>query len=462
MVRINIKSQRDEEGETSVPVRRPVMDIAPRTSPDITRPPARAEWDPASSPFFQAPKTERRHIDDGDGEDMPPKHVRHFSARRRRGLIAGFAGVLALAAVALFFLLPKASVDVTFRRTVVPFSVTLSVATSTAEAKLSGSSLALPGELFSVSRNADIPVSATTTAHIEEKASGKLIIYNAFGTASQALVATTRFQSPEGKIFRIPERVTVPGATKNGTELIPGSVEVRVVADEVGESYNVPASKNWKIPGFSGTTKYDGFYAEAPAAMTGGFIGERAVAAGADAERGTSELSEALKASAESELALLMKSSFKLFPETKMFTLGPVDVRPDPEDAGLFRLFGEGTLKVLAFDEHQMIETIAEVLMPSGGVDLRVASSSISYGAPTVDFAKGALSVSATGTIAFEESFDMDAFKKSISGLTEDQVRTAVSALPGVVRGAVSLSPFWVGSVPSSPNRIEITVNAEE
>lgn len=84
-----------------------------------------------------------------------------------------------------------------------------------------------------------------------KKASGRIIIYNQYSSDAQKLVAQTRFESPEGKIYRIQEPVVVPSF---------GSVEAAVYADKDGEEYNT-GLVDFTIPGFKGNPRYEKIYA---------------------------------------------------------------------------------------------------------------------------------------------------------------------------------------------------------
>jgi hypothetical protein len=115
---------------------------------------------------------------------------------------------------------------------------------------------------LSKTKTADLP--ATDEKAVELKASGKIVIYNNFSSEPQRLIVRTRFESPEGLIYRIPESVVVPGkSVKNGVET-PGSIEVEVFADEPGEKYNIKKS-DFTIPGFKNdANRYKNFHKITP------------------------------------------------------------------------------------------------------------------------------------------------------------------------------------------------------
>ena len=97
-------------------------------------------------------------------------------------------------------------------------------------------------------------VKATGEEAVSKKASGTVVIYNNYNSSSQRLIKNTRFETPEGLIFRVSDSVTVPG--KKGST--PGSVEATIVADEPGDKYNV-GLKDFTIPGFKGDPRYATF-----------------------------------------------------------------------------------------------------------------------------------------------------------------------------------------------------------
>lgn len=119
--------------------------------------------------------------------------------------------------------------------------------------------------------NGEISESFASTGkkHIVSKASGKITIYNEFSSSDQKIVATTRFLSKDGHIFKIDENVTIPGFSRVEGKDVPGEVSVMVYADKAGEEYNI-GPESFTIPGFQGTGKYSTIYARSSAAMTGG------------------------------------------------------------------------------------------------------------------------------------------------------------------------------------------------
>ncbi len=120
---------------------------------------------------------------------------------------------------------------------------------------------------------------------VNQKAQGEITIYNNYSDAPQVLIKNTRFQTEDGKIFRISDSITVPG--KNGNN--PGTIKIKVSADTYGKEYNIGPT-DFKIPGFKGTARYDAFYAKSDTQMSGGASGIVQIVSEADIENANSEL----------------------------------------------------------------------------------------------------------------------------------------------------------------------------
>ena len=108
----------------------------------------------------------------------------------------------------------------------------------------------IPGQLFNVEKNATQTFLTTGEKDVAQKARGKITVFNEYGTTPQVLVATTRFQTPDGLIFRTLKGITVPGTKVENGKIIPGSISVEVIADKPGQSYNIQAGK-FSIPAFN-------------------------------------------------------------------------------------------------------------------------------------------------------------------------------------------------------------------
>lgn len=360
--------------------------------------------------------------------------------------------------VGAFYLLPEAAVELVLKRTEKQFNENVLISINATTPKLQNGQIILPGELLSANKNAQIEISAQGKTQVNEKAKGKLTVWNAFDKNPQTLVATTRFESPEGKIFRLVKQITVPGAKSEGGKLVPASIEAEVIADSAGDSFNVPAQKNWRIPGFKGTPRYEGFYAENALPMAGGFSGERPQATEEDRKAGEEKLAKTLESALTAQMNILLSEKFTLIPGATRFAITKTEIQADAGRADKGLLYGEAEMKKMVFIEEMFKIALAERFAEDLPEGAQAESFSASYGEPTIDWVNGTMQVQITGTAVFTPAVDSEKIVSDITGKNERELRDYVFNLPGLDNAKASLWPFWVKSVPLNPDRIKILV----
>jgi hypothetical protein len=116
-------------------------------------------------------------------------------------------------------------------------------------------------------------------------------------------VATTRFLTKEGILFRLKQNAKIPAD---------GSVEVAVAADKPGADSDIGPSK-FTIPGLSADLQAS-VWGESSAAMSGGAGVAKAVAQ-ADLDKAKADLLEKLKSEAETGLQGLAEENEMLLPD---------------------------------------------------------------------------------------------------------------------------------------------------
>ena len=98
-------------------------------------------------------------------------------------------------------------------------------------------------DVLTMSLNENIPPDAisiaTGTASLGTKASGSVTIYNNYSATPQILIKDTRLEAPDGKIFFLADKVTVPGQTSAKGVTTPGSTLAKIVAEKDGIAVNV-------------------------------------------------------------------------------------------------------------------------------------------------------------------------------------------------------------------------------
>ncbi|TSC73268.1 MAG: hypothetical protein G01um101448_832, partial [Parcubacteria group bacterium Gr01-1014_48] len=172
-------------------------------------------------------------------------------------------------------------------------------------AKQNPAQFELPFETMTVSAENTMSVPATGEKYLEQKASGRITIYNDYGDSPLRLIKNTRFESPSGLVYRIANSIIVPPQEKVDGVSKPGMIDAEVYADTAGAEYNLESGL-FTIPGLKDTPQYSGFYAKTKTPIAGGFDGmTKVLDVTKETEARTklrTDLSEQLKAQAHNEV----------------------------------------------------------------------------------------------------------------------------------------------------------------
>jgi len=322
--------------------------------------------------------------------------------------------------------------------------------------------LIIPLKYFEFSRNINQTFKTTEVRNIESKATGVIRIYNAYNSSPQTLVATTRFMSPDGKIFRLIDRVVVPGAKIENGKITPSYIDAEVVADKPGESYNIGPTK-FTIPGFQGTPRYETFYGESLKPMTGGYIGETKIVGQSDVNKAKQEILDIAFVSLNEELKSKIPPTAVVLDDAKQLILVEATTTPKiGEKAEEFELSAKVVLKSLVFDENdvkKLFEILARQENPQLN-DKELFKYSFNYGAPRVDFSdKKLLSFPVLAKLTFRDKINVTDFKNKLSGKSTQELEDFFKQYNTIEKVDVSIWPNFLKFMPLNNNRIQVMVD---
>ncbi len=316
----------------------------------------------------------------------------------------------------------------------------------------------IPGQLFIEKKNTSLTFPATGKKFIEKKAEGKIVIANAYSSEQQKLVQKTRFVTDAGLIVRLKEPVVVPGAKIVDGKIVPSAIEVAIVADKPGVEYNLAAGTRLTIPGLKGTPKYDGFYGETKVALGGGFVGERAYPTDDDIAKSKSAVAVAIESSAKATALQKIPADFKAIDNGVQFRITKQMVNTDVNEAGMFTVFGEGEMSVMAFRESDVLQALAERSAKEIGQTYIKKSAELNYGIPKLDLTLGKMSLPIDYKSVLAPMIKIDELKGRIMSTSERELKALLLAMPGLESATVALWPFWVRSVPDGNDKIMVNV----
>jgi len=383
------------------------------------------------------------------------KIKRKGSGPKKAVILTSIVVLLAVLVYLGIFVLPKADIKITTKKAEWKFID--SIAADKGVAEFLTSSKEIPAEVFSLVKNFSFSFPASGKKNVERKATGKITIYNAYSSSPQALVATTRFMSPDGKIFRLDNKVTVPGASVVGGEIIPSKIEVSVTADKAGPEYNIESS-HFNIPGFQGSDKYQGFYGESEEVMKGGFIGEQPFPTDDDVEQAQEKARNDLRDYIVSLLMSQIPEDFKIIDGSKQFVITEEEIKKEVDENGNFNIFLEGEYSIIAFKESSLLDLVSSLAKSELGEDFEISSNELEYGAARADFEDGRISFAVEFKGMFEIPVNIDDFRSKTLSKSEEEMKALISSYSNIEKASISFRPFWVKSVPKNEGRVRIEV----
>jgi hypothetical protein len=323
-------------------------------------------------------------------------------------------------------------------------------------------------ELLTLEEIGERTVAATGSEEAEERATGEITVYNAHSTDSQRLIKNTRFESPDGKIYRINDSIVVPGYTKDGSgKIVPGSTTVSVFADAPGEAYNI-APTRFTVPGLKGSDQFENIYAESKAPMNGGFIGtkliveESSLAQAQDAIR--TELREKLLGRLQNE----RPSGFTLYSDA--VKIGFESLPSIDAGANEATVREKAILTVPIFAEGPFAQYIAQnTITEYAGEAVRIEDpSKLAFAYTATSSPEAALrqdnrlEFSLAGNIRVIWDYDENQLREDVAGVAKSDLPSVLATYPAIERATTVIRPFWKRSFPETPQKIRIIESVGE
>lgn len=312
----------------------------------------------------------------------------------------------------------------------------------------------LPFEIVTVEKVAGTAVPGESTETANDPAQGEIIISN--GQAEpQTLIKNTRFETPEGLIFRIQDSVTIPA----GSMTAPGTIRATVYADAGGQQYNIGPS-TFTVPGLSGSAAFDLVTARSEAPMAGGFSGERASVSQATRDAQDTKNRAALETELREAVTAAVPEGYILVPGGSVTTYAPA---PDTvERDNTVTISTRGVTTAVVFPKEALAKALAYrtvgayagqpiTIEEASGLTLTPRGEGMPIGADTFDF-----SLSGNATLTW--IVDASRIAGAVAGKNRDAAQTTLESYPEVATATLVLRPFWARSFPDDPADVEVMV----
>jgi len=307
----------------------------------------------------------------------------------------------------------------------------------------------------SATQSATTTVPATGTKRVSRTAHGTVTITSTY-TASQRLIANTRLQAADGKIYRLASSVDLPAE---------GSVTATINAESPGESYNRSGSTTFKLPGFQGDPRYDKFSAKTQGSITGGFVGDEPAVAEADLEAARAKLKAELDNGTQRLLAQNIPATSVAIPGSLAMVYGEI-VQAASSDKKTATLSQSATATGGTVNVRDFASALAAKLVGDYGgeaIDFKAEAMPAMQVDPGADAEDDQITLYVTGETTLVWQFDPNALKEAMLGKDKTQFQSIVESFaPAIVSATATVKPFWVKTFPADAEKIEIEVDIEE
>ena len=301
-------------------------------------------------------------------------------------------------------------------------------------------------EIMQIEHEESQTVMATGVETGGQKASGQIVIYNAYSSVSQTLIKNTRFETPDGKIYRTNEKVTVPGN---------GSLEVTVYADEPGEAYNIGLT-DFTIPGFKGDPRYEKIYARSKTKMSGGFSGTSSVLAKEDAENAVNNLRDKIKNYLTENILKQKPEEYLFFEKGIAITFDENLDNPKEGDMGKeFNFIQKGIGTGFLLKENELSEEVAKrYLNEETSKEVRIANlDKLEFNLLNHNEDNTEITFNLKGRAHFVWKVDIDSLFSDLTTAESENYSSVFKKYPTIESAEIIFSPSWWRKIPQNRSK---------
>lgn len=364
--------------------------------------------------------------------------------------VAIFLFILALGGLIFFLVFPRATVTITPQTLEEGTDQTFTVDTNNpgGEVPLTRVTQEVTAKIAGIASGA-----SSASASSSGRAKGRIKINNNFSGEDQTLVASTRFESSTGKIYRIGETITVPGN---------GSVEANVTADGTGESYNL-SEGNFTIPGFKGTDKFEKFSANVATPITGG-EGTESASGGtfirADEETLRSRAADEARRIFSEETNNSENENYTFTDELIIERVTETNLPRVGTTPGEYEYTGVFKITAFSASKKAITEAMAKNIRSEyDGITFTSKAQELSFTDFTLEENGNRAVIKAHMDTVLAAKLDENRIKSDLAGKSAADLENFTKAHPEVKALSISFRPSWaLKKVPSNTGRINLVI----
>lgn len=415
---------------------------------------AREAKQPAATQKRTAANVKAAKAAKGKGGKVP-----NFNSFRKK-LVFGIGGGLLLIGLLVWAIVfaPAATIVISAKTTPATINSTVAL-TTTASSDSSKSILRVSQQ--SVTKDASVEFEATGKETVGEKAKGQVVLRNCASNQPVTIAAGTAV-SYNGKNYLTQSAVTAPAASGfRGCDAPGVSGPVSIVAQDIGDSYNVASGTAFAVAGQGETSGAYYFRAVASTEISGGSSKDVKVVTAADVQAAGEALVKQDDAAIKSQLSGQFTSGDKVVAESFVANRKAAVSTPaiGAEATGKAKLTSSVVYTMNAVPKTEL-EKFLETAM-QGQMDDKTTQRVYKTGIDDVQFsnfianeAGSTLQLRAKGQIG--PKIDDAEIKNQVKGKKFGEIQSSLKSIDGVNDVDVKFSFFWVRTVPNNIDKIKI------
>lgn len=400
-------------------------------------------------------KADRSEATKKSDKKKKKKKVPNFNSFRKKALIFGGIGLLAL--ILLLAIFGRTSADITIRAETSPIDVELAATISSRVPESDLENNTLKAQRQEIKKTLTQEFRATGKKDVGDRATGTVRIRTSAETiliSGLTVPAGTEVSSSGGRIFITTEAAVFSQGDPSGL----GGVEVDIRAKERGSQFNGQSG--------SASTSASGVTSVSFVGSTSGGTDKTVtVISQGDVDRARKQLEEQDEAAIKKELQEAFDGDVRVFEDSFVANLG--NARSEPavgQESNEGRLTVEATYSMLAVSNETLGAALDAYILAE--IPNKDQQRVYDNGLEDAVFTRGdGTAEEAQYVIAsvgqYGPRFDTDALKEEISGKKVGEARSYLQDLPGVKGIDIDLGPFWARQLPNE-GRIEIKLEVDE
>ncbi|MEI7425132.1 MAG: hypothetical protein WCK10_03375, partial [Candidatus Staskawiczbacteria bacterium] len=380
-------------------------------------------------------------------------------------ILAVVCVIVLMLCVYLFIKLPKAEITIWPKIETLSFQKTITADKSSTI--VDSGNMVIPAQYFEATKTNSQDFPATGSATNDGKASGTITVYNKCDPATPLTLSKgAHFLSDSGKSFSYLKKIIIPAATKKSGKTTPGSIQLKVEADESGTSYNI-APAAFSIPKLNGTIYYSCIYATSDDAMIGGYTGNVKKVTEDDISGAKDVLTKKTSLDAMADLKAQISDDYILIDKAVSTDIvSALTKTKSGTIADNFNYEVKITASALVFKKSDLEQLAKNYIISqlSDGKTILDSNFKIDYSANVIDISSGKMTLNLDFSSGIYQDIDKNSVSLSLLGENESQIsQTLNSRLGGtVVKIETKFWPFWVTKVPNNQGVVNVKLEFGE